>query len=54
MGVNPYDRQAAWKAERQRQAGMEARAAKTAAAKAQANAKETISATGRHHRKDGK
>lgn len=54
MGVNPHDRQAAWNAERQRQAAMEQRAAKAAAAKAQANAKETIPATGRHHRKDGK
>jgi hypothetical protein len=54
MGANPYDRQDAWNAERERQRSMERRAADAAASRAQANAKETIPATGRHHRKDGK
>lgn len=53
MGTNPYDYRADAKAHQERTAFMAKRRKDAEDANAQANAPETIPATGRHHRKDG-
>lgn len=54
MGSNPVDKNADWAASQRRQAAMEKRLADAEAARRQANAPETIAATGKHHRRNGR